>query len=53
MGSVATTRGLDGAVLGVATLYECDDVEMASDSYLVDEAEEMLGIDGEMLVEYL
>ena len=46
-------EGLDGAALGFATLYECDDVEMAKDSYLVDEAEEMLGIDGEMLVEYV
>jgi len=46
-------EGLDGAVLGFATLYECDDEETAKDSYLVDEAEEMLGIDGEMLVEYV
>jgi hypothetical protein len=46
-------EGLDGAALGFATLYECDDEEMAKDSYLVDAAEEMLGIDGEMLVEYV
>ena len=46
-------EGLDGAALGFATLYEYDDVEMAKDSYLVDEAEEMLDIDGEMLVEYV
>jgi hypothetical protein len=46
-------EGIDGAALGFATLYECDDEEMAKDSYLVDEAEEMLGVDGEMLVEYV
>jgi len=46
-------EGLDGAVLGFATLYKYDDVAMAKDSYLVDEAEEMLGVDGEKLVEYI
>jgi hypothetical protein len=46
-------EGLDGAVLGFATLYKYDDVEMAKDSYLVDEAEEMLDVDGEKLVEYV
>jgi len=46
-------EGLDGATLGFATLYECDNEEMAKGSYLVDEAEEILDIDGEMLVEYV
>lgn len=46
-------EGIDGAVLGFATLYKYDDVEMAKDSYLVDEAKEMLGIDCEKLVEYV
>ena len=46
-------EGIDGAALGFATLYKYDDVEMAKDSYLVDGAEEMLGIDGEQLVDYV
>ena len=46
-------EGIDGAVLGFATLYKYDDVEMAKNSYLVNEAEEMLGVDGEKLVEYV
>jgi hypothetical protein len=46
-------EGIDGAALGFATLYKYDDVEMAKNSYLVDEAEEMLGVDGEKLVEYV
>ncbi len=46
-------EGLDGAALGFATLYKYDDVETAKDSYLVDEAEEMLGVDGEKLVDYV
>ena len=46
-------EGIDGAAIGFATLYKYDNVEMAKDSYLVDEAEEMLGIDGEKLVEYV
>jgi len=46
-------EGIDGAALGFATLRKYDDVEMAADSYLVDEAEEMLDVDGEKLVEYV
>jgi len=46
-------EGIDGAALGFATLYKYDDVEMAKNSYLVDVAEEMLGVDGEKLVEYV
>lgn len=46
-------EGIDGAALGFATLYKYDDVEMAKDSYLVDEAEEMLDVDGEKLVDYV
>jgi hypothetical protein len=46
-------EGIDGAALGFATLYKYDDVEMAKDSYLVGEAEEMLGVDGEKLVDYV
>jgi hypothetical protein len=46
-------EGIDGATLGFATLCKYDGVEMAKDSYLVGEAERMLGIDGEMLVEYV
>lgn len=46
-------EGIDGAALGFATLYKYDDVEDAKNSYLVDKAEEMLGIDGEKLVEYV
>ena len=46
-------EGIDGAVLGFATLYKYDDVELAKDSYLVDEAEEMLDINGEKLVDYV
>jgi len=46
-------EGIDGAALGFATLCKYDDVEMATDSYLVDEAEEMLDVDGEKLVEYV
>lgn len=46
-------EGIDGAALGFATLYKYDDVAMAKDSYLVDEAEEMLGVDGEKLVDYV
>ena len=45
--------GLDGATLGFATLYKYDDVEEALDSHFVDVAEEMFGIDGENLVEYV
>lgn len=45
--------GIDGAALGFATLYKYDDVEMAKNSYLMDEAEEMLEINGEKLVEYV
>jgi len=46
-------EGLDGAVLGFATLCKYDDVAMAKDSYLVNEAEEMLDVDGEKLVDYV
>ena len=46
-------EGIDGAAVGFATLYKYDNVEKAKDSYLVDEAEKMLGIDGEKLVEYV
>jgi hypothetical protein len=46
-------EGIDGAALGFSTLCKYDDVEMAKDSYLVDEAEAMLGVDGEKLVEYV
>jgi hypothetical protein len=46
-------EGIDGAALGFATLYKYDDVAMAKDSYLVDEAEEMINVDGEKLVEYV
>jgi hypothetical protein len=46
-------EGIDGAALGFATLYKYDDVEEAKDSYLADVAEEMLGVDGEKLVEYV
>jgi hypothetical protein len=46
-------EGIDGAVLGFATLYKYDDVEMAKNSYLVDKAEEMLSVDGEKLVDYV
>ena len=46
-------EGIDGAALGFATLYKYDDVEMAKNSYLVDEAEEMLDVSGEKLVEYV
>lgn len=46
-------EGIDGAALGFATLCKYDDVEMAKGSYLVDEVEEMLGVDGENLVEYV
>jgi hypothetical protein len=46
-------EGIDGAALGFATLYKYDDVEMAKDSYLVGEAEEMLDVDGEKLVDYV
>jgi hypothetical protein len=46
-------EGIDGAVLVFSTLYKCDDVEEARNSYLVDEAETMLGVDGEKLVEYV
>jgi hypothetical protein len=44
-------EGIDGAVIGFATLYKYDTVEMGKKSYLVDEAEEMLDIDGEQLVD--
>ena len=46
-------EGIDGAALGFATLYKYDDMTMAKDSYLVDEAEEMLDVDGKMLVGYV
>jgi len=46
-------EGIDGAAVGFATLYKYQDVEEAKNSYLVDEAEEMLNIDGEKLVEYV
>lgn len=46
-------EGIDGAAVGFATLYKYDNVEMAKNSYLVDEAEKMLGVDGEKLVEYV
>ncbi|ELZ30578.1 hypothetical protein C475_00510 [Halosimplex carlsbadense 2-9-1] len=46
-------EGIDGASIGFATLYKYDDVEMANDSYLVEEAEKMLGIDGEKLMDYV
>jgi len=46
-------EGIDGAALGFATLYKYDDVGMAKDSYLADEAEEMLDVDGEKLVDYV
>lgn len=46
-------EGLDGAVIGFATLYKYDDAEMAKESYLVDEAESLLDIDGEKLVDYV
>jgi len=46
-------EGIDGAALGFATLYKYDDVEMAKESYIVDEAEEMFGVDGEKLVDYV
>jgi hypothetical protein len=46
-------KGLDGAALGFATLYKFDDMEIAKDSYLTDEAEEILEIDGKMLVDYV
>jgi len=46
-------EGLDGAVLGFATLYKCDDVKEAKNSHLVDVAEEMLDVDGEKLVDYV
>ena len=37
-------EGLDGAALGFATLYEYGNAEMAKDSYLVEEAGEMLSM---------
>ena len=46
-------EGIDGAVIGFATLYKYDDAEMAKNSYLVDEAESLLGIDGEKLIDYV
>lgn len=46
-------EGVQGAALGFATLCKYDDVEMAKDSYLVEEAEEMLDVNGERLVEYV
>lgn len=46
-------EGIDGAALGFATFCKYDDVEMATGSYLVDEAEEMLDVDGEKLVKYV
>jgi hypothetical protein len=45
--------GVEGAALGFATLCKYPDVDRAKGSYLVDEAEEMLDIDGERLVEYV
>jgi len=46
-------EGIDGAAIGFATLYKYDDVEEAKNSYLVDKAEKMLGVDGEKLVDYV
>jgi hypothetical protein len=46
-------EGIDGAVLGFASLYKYDDMEMAKNSYLVEEADEKLNVDGEQLVEYV
>ena len=46
-------QGIDGAALGFATLYKYDDEAMAKDSYLVDEAEEILSVDGKQLVDYV
>jgi len=53
MVSADIRRVIDGAALGFATLYKYDDVETAKNSYLVDKAEEMFGIAGEKLVEYV
>lgn len=46
-------EGVDGAAIGFATLYKYDDVAMAKESYLIDEADNLLGIDGEQLIEYV
>lgn len=46
-------EGIDGAAIGLATLYKYDNKAAAKDSYLVDEAEQMLGVDGKMLVDYV
>jgi hypothetical protein len=46
-------EGGDGAALGFAALYKYDDREISKNSYLVDFAEKELGIDGEMLMDYV
>lgn len=46
-------EGVDGAALGFATLYMYDYLDTAVDSYLVDEAERLLDVDGEKLVAYV
>ena len=45
--------GLDGATIGFAALLEYDTKEDALSSHLVDRSGEMLGIDGEKLIEYV
>jgi len=46
-------QGLDGAAIGFAALYQYATKEIAMNSYLVDKAEELLGIDGEQLIDYV
>lgn len=46
-------KGIDGAAIGLASLFRYECVEEAKDSYLVDVAEEILGIDGKQLIEYV
>lgn len=46
-------EGADGAAIGFATLYMYDSRQAALDSYLVDEAERMLDVDGKKLVAYV
>jgi hypothetical protein len=46
-------NGLDGAVLGFASLYEYDGETEAKESRLIEKGEDVVGVDGEMLVAYV
>lgn len=46
-------KGVDGAAIGFASLYEYETKEAAETSYLVAKAEDLLDIDGVKLVSYV